>query len=101
VLFSKLVEDGEISLKKLLRYFTFKPASILGLPFGQISEGGLADFVLFDPQKEWEVTEESFHSLSINSPFLGWKLKGKTRYTIVNGGLIYQDGEFQGHPNGW
>jgi len=101
VLFSKLVEGGEISLKKLLKHFTSKPANILGLPFGQISEGGLADFVLFDPQKEWEVTEESFHSLSKNSPFLGWKLKGKTRYTILNGTLIYQDGEFQENPNGW
>ena len=53
---------------------------------GRLQEGKPADVVLFDPEEEWEVKE--YKSKATNSPFTGWKLKGKVKYTICDGKII-------------
>ena len=54
--------------------------------------GRAADLTLFDPDEEWVVDASQFASKGRNTPFDGWKLKGKVKYTIVDGKMIYQDG---------
>jgi len=46
--------------------------------------------VIFDPDYEWIYKKEEIKSKSKNSPFIGWKLKGKVFYTIYSGKIVYQ-----------
>ncbi len=82
-----LVEPGHLSLMELLEKMTCNPADLYHLPAGRIEEGAPADFVIFDPEEQWEVTE--FASKSSNSPFLGATLYGKIYYTICRGEIVY------------
>ncbi len=82
-----LVKPGHLSLMELLEKMTCNPADLYHLPGGRIEEGAPADFVIFDPEEEWTVTE--FASKSSNSPFLGETLFGKIYYTICNGEIVY------------
>ena len=86
-----LVHDGVLDMAGLLRKFTENPARVLGLPFGELSQGGPADIVVFDPDSEWTVDRSSFVSKGKNTPFHGWKLRGKNRFTIVDGKVVYRD----------
>ena len=68
------------------------PADLLHLSRGHMSLGAVADLVVFDPDEEWTVDPEQFASKARNTPFAGWKLKGRVKYTISKGEVIYQDG---------
>ena len=67
-----------------------KPAHILALARGSIAVGDAADVVIFDPDEEWTVDPGKFHSRSHNTPFGGMKLKGRVKYTIVSGHIVYR-----------
>lgn len=62
---------------------------IINKPAPQIKEGTDANLVIYDPQREWEYKKENIVSKSKNSPFIGWKLKGKVLYTIYKGSIVY------------
>lgn len=51
-----------------------------------------ADITIFDPDEEWTVDPDKFASKGRNTPFAGKTLKGRVKYTIVSGKIIYQDG---------
>ena len=84
-----LVEEGHLTLEELISKITIEPARILNLPYGIIEKGKAADIVIFDPNKEWRVEKETFHSRSVNSPFIGWTLKGKIEKVLVDGKVKY------------
>ncbi|WP_461829773.1 amidohydrolase family protein, partial [Aquifex sp.] len=67
------------------------PAEILKLPYGTLKEGSPADIVVFDPNKEWILNEETNFSKSRNTPLWGRTLNGKVIYTIKEGKVVYQD----------
>lgn len=77
--------DSKISLAAL----TSQPASILGIPAGNLAVGMPADICLFDPNKEWPVDKEQFLSAGHNTPFHGWKMKGKVVKTLLGGKVVY------------
>jgi dihydroorotase len=85
-----LVKTGEITMMELLAKMTVNPADFYKLPCGRIAVGGCADLILIDPDQEWTVTAEGFHSKSANSPFIGRKLTGKVLRTICSGKTVYQ-----------
>jgi len=91
-----LVGEGVITLHELLRKFTVNPARLLRLPYGQIAPGAIADIIIFNPDVEWKVDRNSFLSKGKNTPFHGWKLKGKNLLTIVDGRIVYRDKSFKG-----
>ena len=74
-----------ISIGRLLEMFTVEPAKLLKLDAGTLSIGAKADITLIDPDREWTVDASKFESLSRNTPFHGWKLKGRAVRTIVGG----------------
>ena len=79
-------------LPGLIRRMTYNPASILRLPTkGRLSLGSDADITIFDPEEEWTIDPEQFASKARNTPFAGRKVKGKVKYTIVGGNIIYQE----------
>ena len=73
----QLVHAKRISLPDLIAKFTVNPARLLNLPKGTLAAGADADVTVFDPDAEWVFTPELSASKSKNSPFFGWKLKGK------------------------
>jgi dihydroorotase len=81
----QLVHTKRISLADLIAKFTINPARLLNLKKGTLSVGADADVTVFDPDCEWIFRAEESASKSKNSPFSGWKLKGKAVATIVGG----------------
>ena len=78
-----------IALPRLIEMFTANPAQLLHLPAGTLSVGATADVTLIDPELEWTVDANAFESLSRNTPFDGWKLKGRAVRTIVGGKTVW------------
>ena len=88
---TELVHKKVISLSRMIEMFTVNPAKLLNLDRGTLSVGKPADITIFDPDKEWIVDKEDSESLSRNTPFHGWKLKGKAVATIVSGKKVWPD----------
>ncbi len=79
-----------IELPRLIEMLTVNPARLLGLEAGSLSLGATADVTLIDPALDWTVDAGSFQSASRNTPFDGWKLKGRAVRTIVAGKTVWQ-----------
>ena len=88
---TQLYHTRRMDLPAIIKCMSTAPADILRLPRGRMSLGAQANLVLFDPDEEWTVDPEQFASKARNTPFAGWKVKGKVKYTIVKGEVIYQD----------
>ena len=86
-----LYHSKHMQLSDIIRKMTLNPACILRINKGRLAIGGEADIVIFDPDEEWTVDPEQFASKGRNTPFAGMKLKGKVKYTIVDGRIVYQD----------
>ena len=83
----ELVQKGYLSMKELLEKMSLNPAKLYHLDAGYVAEGGPADLVIFQPDKEWTV--ESFASKAVNSPFLGENMPGAITCTICAGTIVY------------
>lgn len=86
-----LYHTGKMELPALLKKMTVEPARILGIDKGRLSIGSDGDIVIFDPNEEWVVDPQAFASKGRNTPFGGSRLKGRVKYTIVAGNVIYKD----------
>ncbi|MCD8145133.1 MAG: dihydroorotase [Oscillospiraceae bacterium] len=86
-----LYHTGRMSLSDILRKMTVNPANILGIPRGRLAVGCAADLVLFDPDERWTIDPEEFYSKGRNTPFGGMQVRGRVKYTIAGGKVIYQD----------
>ena len=86
-----LVNTGHISYLDLVKLTSYNPAQILKIEKGILEEGKIADITIFNPNEEYIYTIDKIVSKSKNSPFIGKKLKGKVKYTIVNGKIVYKD----------
>jgi len=82
-----LVAPRVISLSEAAALMSTNPARILGIRGGEIKAGDKANLTIIDPELEWKVEVGQFRSKSRNSPFQGWRLKGKAIMTIVEGKL--------------
>lgn len=80
-----LYHKGKLDLVEIIRKMALNPARLLGLDKGTLRPGAAADLVLFDPEELWTVQPESFRSRARNTPFGGWQLKGRVKYTLVDG----------------
>jgi len=85
----QLYHTKRIGLADLVAKFTVAPAKLLALPKGTLSVGADADVTILDPNREWLFDKGASASKSINSPFYGWRLKGKAVATIVGGKMMW------------
>ncbi|MCL2663774.1 MAG: dihydroorotase [Oscillospiraceae bacterium] len=85
-----LYHTGKLSLDDIIKLMSINPAKFLTLN-NEIAENSAADIVIFDPDEEWTVDSSKFRSKSQNSPFCGMKLRGKVKYTISRGKLVFAD----------
>ena len=86
-----LIDTDELTYLDLVKLTSYNPAKLIKIDRGVIEEGKIADITIFDPNEEYVYTKEMIVSKSKNTPFIGKKLKGKVKYTIVNGRIVYED----------
>ena len=88
-----LVHQGEISLTQLISKLTCEPAKVIGRnsELGTLKAGSPANITILDPNREWIVDSSNFASKGKNTPYAGYKFKGKVVATISGGKLVYTD----------
>jgi dihydroorotase len=85
-----LYHTGRLSMLRLIELMSANPARILGLAEGGLAVGSDADITIFDPAERWTVDPDKFRSKGRNTPFKGKALRGKVKYTIVGGKIVYK-----------
>ena len=88
-----LVEEGVLTLESAVAKLTKAPARAFSLNAGTLASGVDADVVIVDPQETWEIDPSRFRSKSRNTPFAGWKVKGRVHATLLGGRIVYESGE--------
>ncbi|UVF21821.1 dihydroorotase [Microvirga terrae] len=86
----RLVHSGRLSLPRLLRAMSTRPAEILGLPAGRLAVGAPADLIVFDPDAPYVLDKRQLRSLSKNTPFDEARLEGQVSTTMVAGRVVFQ-----------
>jgi dihydroorotase len=89
----ELVRRGYISLSRMVDALSTQPARVLGIGRGTLEVGAPADIVIFDPEREWTLSADTMATKSRNTPFDGWKLKGKAIRTLVGGATVWEDAQ--------
>jgi dihydroorotase len=91
--------DGGVDLNRALAAVTTGPAAVLGKALGtrlgrtgQLAAGGLGDLCVFDPQAAWTVQADNLRSQGKHTPFSGYELPGRVRWTLVGGQVAYSAG---------
>ena len=85
----ELVHNGHLNLLEALGLITQHPAELLGLQAGRLKAGAAADFIVFDPERGWQVTEQVLISKAKNTPFDGRPVQGRVLKTIIDGRLVF------------
>ncbi len=90
-------QETGIGLQRALAVVTSEPARVLGgalgtlqASCGQLVEGGVADLCVFDPLAHWTVTDAGLRSQGKHTPFGGYELPGRVRFTVVGGQVAYE-----------
>jgi dihydroorotase len=89
----ELVRKKILSLRALVEKFAVNPARLLRLKEGTLSVGANADITVIDPEREWTYDVARSASKSRNTPFHGWKLRGRALATVVKGNVVWREAE--------
>lgn len=89
--YTSLVKTGLLSVMDMAEKMSYNPAKILGLDEkGSVSEGKIADVVIFDPDKTYKIDKNTFASKGKNTPFDGYEVTGEVAYTLADGKVVYE-----------
>ena len=92
---------GKIPFEKAVELCSTNPAKIFGLKDkGSVSVGKDADIVIYDPKKEFTITNDKMHSDCDHTIWEGITVHGYPEKTFARGRLVYDSGEFLGEK-GW
>lgn len=90
-------QESGLPLVQALSVVTCRPAGILGASLGtwagsvgRLVVGGVADVCVFDPQAVWTVQPECLRSQGRHTPFGGYELPARVRYTVVDGRVAFE-----------
>lgn len=90
IIYTEFVKTNKISLNKFLDLLVYNPIKIFNLPIRDLKEQMIADIAILDIENEHTYTKEEILSMGKNSPFIGKSYYGFTKYTLVNGKLVYK-----------
>jgi dihydroorotase len=86
----KWAEQERVPLADALARITINPAQLLGQKMGHLSVGAHADICIFDPDASWKIEPAALKSQGKNTPFNGYEMQGRVRYTLLDGQVVYQ-----------
>src|SRR5436309_6126816 len=90
ILYTRLVQTGQLPLATLLERMSAGPARVFGLDRPRVAVGARANLVLLDLEREWDVDAQAFRSRSRNSWLLGERLTGAVTMTIAGGAVAFE-----------
>ncbi|TBX30104.1 dihydroorotase [Enterococcus durans] len=93
LIYTHFVETKRFTLEQVINWLAVKPAEIFQLNAGTLTIGAPADLAVFAIEHLSEIDKKDFLSKGENTPFVGWKVKGETLLTFVDGKLAWQKGE--------
>jgi dihydroorotase len=88
----KWAEENSVPMVQALAKVTSSAAAILGEDTGRLQQGAKADVVVFDPTTPWRVTPDQLASAGKTTPYAGYELLGRARYTLVGGDIRHEAG---------
>ena len=89
----ELVKQGKISIEKVVEKMCHNPAILFSIKHrGYIREGYYADLVLVDTNSPWTVEKSNVLAKCGWSPFEGQEFSARVTHTLVNGNLVYENG---------
>jgi dihydroorotase len=86
----RLVHNGELDFKTLIRAMSTRPAELLGLPGGSLRPGAVADVIVIDADIPWVLDRADLKSQCKNTPFDEARFSGRVARTIVGGRMVYE-----------
>jgi len=81
---------AKLPLAVTLARITSDPARILGVASGRLAPGAPGDVAVFDPAAALRIVAEALKSQGKNTPFIGYELAGRVRYTVVAGNVVFE-----------
>ncbi|MGB4589600.1 MAG: dihydroorotase [Clostridiaceae bacterium] len=96
LLYTELVLKEKMTLERLVEAMTSGVMKLFNLQYGALESGKMADITLIDLNKEWSIDKEKFESKGKNTPFDGYKVKGKVDTVIFGGKIVVREGEIIG-----
>lgn len=93
IIYTEFVKTGKISLEQFLDIMVYQPISVFRLPERRLEAGNPADIAVLDIEQLHTYTEEEILSMGKNSPFIGKAYYGFSRYTLVDGKIVYKKQE--------
>ncbi len=91
----EFVHKKEVTIHDVVNKMCHAPADIFQIEKrGYIREGYWADLVLIDLNSSWTVKKENILYKCNWSPFEGYTFKSKITHTIINGNIVFEDGQF-------
>ncbi|RDW18488.1 dihydroorotase [Oceanobacillus arenosus] len=91
LLYTYLVKQEKITLHQLVDWLAIKPATVFNLPYGRLTERGIADLTVVNLEKEMVIDKASFYSKGKNTPFHQWEVTGIPVLTIAEGKVVYKE----------
>jgi dihydroorotase len=85
----KWAEQENVPLVDALARITINSAQLLGVKMGHLSIGAHADLCVFDPAAAWKVEPAALKSQGKNTPFNGYEMQGRVRYTLLDGQIVF------------
>jgi dihydroorotase len=85
------VAAGRLRLSALVSALSTRPAAIIG-ESRSLADGAVADLVIFDPARRWQVGPDTLEGRSANTPLIGMELPGVVRLSVASGRVTYDDG---------
>ena len=83
-------EQSGAGLMRAIEVVTAAPAGLIGTDgVGRLAQGGAADLCVIDPAHEWQVTPDALRSQGKHTPFGGYALRGRARFTLVGGRVVH------------
>jgi dihydroorotase len=91
LVYTNLIKTGIATYNDFLDWLVYNPIKVFGLPERKLEIGYTADLAVLDIKTIREYTSDEILSLGKNSPYIGMKLTGFCKYTIVNGKLVWNE----------
>lgn len=91
LVYTNLIKTGIATYNDFLDWLVYNPIKVFGLPERKLEIGYTADLAVLDINTIREYTRDEILSLGKNSPYIGMKLTGFCKYTIVSGKLVWNE----------